>query len=351
LVNDGSGPEYDSIFDRAAQLGCIVIGHPINRGKGFALKRGFEFIERFFSGCDVVCADCDGQHSVIDILRVAKAVAARPDTLVLGSRRFTGRVPMASRFGNAITRVVFARSTGQRLYDTQTGLRGYPASMLPWLQTVHGDRFEYELEVLLQAADKGVTIQELPVETIYIDGNASSHFRPVVDSARVYAPLVKFSLSSLSAFVVDLVLLLLAARLTGNLLVSVVAARVVSSTVNFVANRRLVFGPDERSSFGCASRYFALVAVVVWVNYAAMWVLYERLGVALLPAKLVTETALFVASYQAQKRLIFAGRAALPPAAERGSAGPVRRARELAAGRGSAGEGSTHGPSPNRHAR
>ena len=54
LVNDGSGSEYDVIFDKAAALGCMVIGHPVNRGKGFALTRGFEYIERFFPGCDVV---------------------------------------------------------------------------------------------------------------------------------------------------------------------------------------------------------------------------------------------------------------------------------------------------------
>jgi putative flippase GtrA len=307
LVNDGSGPEYDEIFDRAAALGCTVIGHRVNRGKGFALKRGFGYVEHFYPGHDVVCADCDGQHSVVDILRVASTIAASRDAMVLGSRKFTGRVPVASRFGNAVTRVVFARATGQRLYDTQTGLRGYPASMLPWLQTVRGDRFEYELNVLLQAEEAGVTIQELPVETIYIEGNASSHFRPLVDSARVYAPLVKFSLSSLGAFAIDVAVLFVATALTGNLLVSVVTARVVSSTFNFVTNRRLVFAHRQgRSSAACASRYFSLVVAIMAVNYGMMHVWYERLGVGLLPSKFLTESALFVASYQIQKRFVFA---------------------------------------------
>jgi putative flippase GtrA len=306
LVNDGSEPDYDEIFDRASALGCAVIGHPVNRGKGYALKRGFEYVEQFFPGHDVVCADCDGQHAVVDILRVANSTAANRDAMVLGSRQFTGRVPLANRFGNAVTRVVFARSTGQRLYDTQTGLRGYPASMLRWLQTVHGDRFEYELNVLLQAAEVGVTIQELPVETIYIEGNASSHFRPLVDSARVYAPLVKFSLSSLGAFAIDVVALFVATALTGNLLVSVVTARVVSSTFNFVANRRFVFADRQgRSAAAGASRYFALVAAIVAVNYGMMHVWYERVGIGLFPSKFLTEAALFVASYQIQKRFVF----------------------------------------------
>jgi putative flippase GtrA len=308
LVNDGSGPGYDEIFDRAAALGCTVIGHRVNRGKGFALKRGFAYVERFFPGHDVVCADCDGQHRVIDILRVANGIVADRGAMVLGSRRFSGRVPLASRFGNAVTRVVFARSTGLCIYDTQTGLRGYPAAMLPWLLTVHGDRFEYELNVLLEAAEAGVTIQELPADTIYIDGNASSHFRPLVDSARVYAPLVKFSLSSLGAFAIDVVVLFVATALAGNLLASVVTARVVSSTFNFVANRRLVFAHRQRSSrAGCASRYFGLVGAIMVANYSMMYVWYERLGVGLLPSKFLTEAALFGASYQIQKRFVFAG--------------------------------------------
>ena len=325
LVNDGSGPGYDDIFERAAVLGCKVIGHPVNRGKGFALKRGFEYVERFFPGHDVVCADCDGQHSVVDILRVANGIVANRDAMVLGSREFTGRVPLASRFGNAVTRVIFARSTGQRLYDTQTGLRGYPATMLPWLQTVQGDRFEYELNVLLQAAEAGVTIQELPVETIYIEGNASSHFRPLVDSARVYAPLVKFSLSSLGAFAIDVVVLFVATALTGNLLASVVTARVVSSTFNFVANRRLVFAHRRgRSSTACASRYFALVAAIMAVNYGMMHVWYERLGIGLLPSKFLTEAALFLASYQIQKRFVFASPEVTPVIVEPVPAPPAR---------------------------
>jgi putative flippase GtrA len=237
---------------------------------------------------------------------VAQEVAAHPDRLVLGSRKFTGTVPATSRFGNAATRIAFARSTGQRLYDTQTGLRGYPASLLEWLQTIDGDRFEYELNVLLQAAEAGLTIKELPIETIYLEGNASSHFRPLIDSARVYAPLVKFSLSSLTAFATDLGLLLAVKGLTDNLFVAVVTARLVSSTINFATNRHLVFGNRRGRSFtASAVRYFSLVGAIMCANYASMHFLYETVGLGLLSSKLITEAGLFTASYQLQKRLVF----------------------------------------------
>jgi putative flippase GtrA len=307
VVDDGSGPEYAHLFRRAAAIGCTVIGHFPNRGKGFALKRGFEHAETHFPGQDVVCADCDGQHSVVDILRVARAVATPPAAVVLGARRFTGRVPLASRFGNTATRIAFARSTGRILFDTQTGLRGYPHSMLTWLRSVGGDRFEYELDLLLHASEADMTIKEVPIETIYLDGNASSHFRPLIDSARVYAPLMKFSLSSIVAFVVDVVVLFVMAAVTGNLLASVVTARVMSSNVNFFTNRRLVFGALRgRSVARCALRYFSLAASIMSANYLLMHLFHERAGAALALAKFATEALLFAASYQIQKRLVFA---------------------------------------------
>lgn len=252
------------------------------------------------------CADCDGQHSVIDILRVACEVDARPATIVLGSRRFTGRVPRTSRFGNAVTRIAFARSNGQRLYDTQTGLSGYPAAMLPWLQSIQGDRFEFELDLLLHAARVGIPIEELPIETIYLEGIASSHFRPLVDSARVYAPLLKFSVSSLSAFVLDAVALFALVALTGSRLASVVGARAVSSVCNFTMNRRMVFAPNrERSLAASAVRYFALVLVMIGANVALIFTLHLTFGVNLVVSKLATEDALFAAGYQLQRRLVF----------------------------------------------
>jgi glycosyltransferase involved in cell wall biosynthesis len=200
IVDDGSGPAYDAIFDCAAAVGCHVVGNRLNRGKGFALKAGFAEIVARFPDHDVVCADCDGQHTVGDILQVAGALGESAARIVLGSRSFVGDVPAKSRLGNDLTRIVFRISTGLLIADTQTGLRAYPSSMLPWLQQVAGDRFEYELSVLLAAREAGFDIAEVPIETIYLDGNHSTHFRPVRDSIRVYLPLLKFAMSSLVSF-------------------------------------------------------------------------------------------------------------------------------------------------------
>jgi putative flippase GtrA len=313
VIDDGSGPEHQHVFQAAADLGCDVIAHTPNRGKGYALKHGFAHIARTYPGRDVVCADCDGQHTLTDIATVADEVRTHRAGIVLGARRFSGDVPLRSRIGNDVTRAVFRLATGRRLQDTQTGLRGYPAWMLGWLQTIDGDRFEYELEVLLAAKRHGLELHEVPIATIYLDENASSHFHPIRDSIRVYVPFLKFSMSSLAAFGIDAVLFFALMALTGNLALSVLFARVVSASANFVMNHRLVFTGRRRPA-GASARYGTLVVALMAVNYVMLRLLTSPLGVGVVAAKLLTEVTLFVAGYQFQQRVVFRHQPAAPPA-------------------------------------
>lgn len=197
LVDDGSGPCFAETFERATACGAIVVRHAVNLGKGAALKTGFAVASQRFPGQAVVCSDCDGQHRVDDIVAVAGAAASAD--IALGMRRFEGDVPLKSRVGNTLTRSLFGCIAGRRIFDTQTGLRAYPAARLEWLEQIKGDRFEYELNVLLQACAEQFSIAEVPIATVYVDGNASSHFRPFVDSIRVYAPLMRHGSAVLGA--------------------------------------------------------------------------------------------------------------------------------------------------------
>ncbi|MGV1006122.1 MAG: GtrA family protein, partial [Candidatus Nanopelagicales bacterium] len=238
-------------------------------------------------------------------------VEQQADAMVLGARQFAGAVPFRSRLGNEATAWAVRFTSGLRLADTQTGLRGYPAALLPWLLSVPGDRYEYELSALLAAQAQGIRIVELPIETVYHDGNAGSHFRPLADSARVYAPLLRFAASSLAAAVIDFVGLLALMAATGNLLMAVVGARVISATVNFAVNRRLVFRqPRSASLTSAASRYAALAIGLLICNFLLMWTL-TSLGLALLAAKLLTETVLYLTSFAVQHRVVFRGGQAL----------------------------------------
>ena len=316
VVDDGSGPAYAAVFAAADALGATVLAHAGNRGKGAALRTGFTHAAATWPGEDVVCADSDGQHGVIDVLRVAARVRDG-GTAVLGARRFSGTVPLRSRVGNALTRVLFRMATGRALQDTQTGLRGYPAALLPWLLTVTGDRFEYELAVLLQGARRGLPVAEVPIATIYLEGNASSHFRPVTDSLRVYAPLVAFLLSSAGAFAVDTAAFLVLHAFTGALLTSVVGARLLSATVNFTVNRRLLAPRHGRvAAARAAARYAALAGTLLAAGYVLLTA-SAGLGVPLLTAKVATEVLLVAGSYLAQRHVVFGRRlspAAPPPA-------------------------------------
>ncbi|WP_129339286.1 glycosyltransferase [Cellulomonas endophytica] len=306
VVDDGSGPEHQPLFEAARALGAAIVRHPRNLGKGRALRTGVAHVLAAHPGQDVVCADADGQHAVPDVLAVGDAVAATGAT-VLGVRRFTGDVPLRSRAGNAVTRAAFRLVTGRAVTDTQTGLRGYPAGTLPWLLTVPGDRFEYELHLLLAAGRAGQDLREVPIRTIYLEGNRSSHFRPLVDSLRVWTPLVRFAASSLLAFAVDTVALLVLHALTGALLPSVVAARLLSGGLNFAVNRERVFvRPDGvRRPLGPALLRYAALAVALLAAGSALLVVLTDVGLPLLVGKVLTEVLLVVASYAVQRRSVF----------------------------------------------
>ncbi len=306
VVDDGSGAAFRTVFDAARARGATVLHHEVNRGKGGALRTGFAHIARTHPGAAIVCADSDGQHSPVDILRVAARLEATDADVVLGARRFTGRVPARSRMGNAVTSRLFALAARRRLVDTQTGLRAYPARLVPWLLTVRGDRFEYELRLLLRACAEGLRIEEVDIATIYLDDNASSHFRPLRDSALVYGQLLSFAASSLTGFAIDIAALAVLMSVTGHLTAAVVGARLLSASVNFALNRWWVFGRRDRIGLARSLRRYALLAgAVLLTNVALMHLLLPLTG-SLVVAKVVTEVALFVASFGVQRGLVFA---------------------------------------------
>ena len=312
VVDDGSGPAFDAAFRAAHAEDAEVLRYDHNRGKGHAIKTGLRHVRAAYPGEDVVTADSDGQHSPADIARVAARLRVVSDTIVLGGRRFAGDVPLRSRVGNAISRGAFRAATGRAVHDTQTGLRGFPAAAIDWLLTIEGDRFEYELAMLLRARDAGLYLDEIEIETIYLEQNASSHFRPVVDSLRVMRPLLIFALVSLASFVLDIVVLELLYLLTSSLVISVVGARAVSGTANFLANRRMVFRSSApRALLRDAARYVALAVSVLAASYAAIAVL-TGLGVPLLVAKVGTDVTLYGLSYLVQRRFVFARRRGEP---------------------------------------
>ena len=326
VVDDGSGPEYKDIFGELEQQ-ATVLTHSQNRGKGAALKTGLRYINKYMaytesvktaagtasvSGRDavIVTVDADGQHLPDDVLRVAEISANRRDALVLGSRALGRDIPARSRFGNTVTRHVYSAATGVRVHDTQTGLRAFHRSLIPRLLEIEGDRYEYEINMLMKLAAEGVPVIEERIETVYENNNSGSHFRTVRDSFRVYKEILKFSASSLASFAVDYCMyaLLLAATgaagIANGLILSNIGARLVSGTVNYTLNKRLVF--RSRTGFAkSAAQYAMLAAFILAGNTIVLSTLVGTLGINSLAAKLITEAVFFAISWTVQKYVIF----------------------------------------------
>ena len=326
VVDDGSGPDYAELFEELSQ-NATVLTHTANRGKGAALKTGLSYINKYMaytesvltpagaetvSGRDavIVTVDADGQHLPDDVLRVAEISAQRRDALVLGSRALSEDIPVRSRFGNTITRHVYSAATGVHVHDTQTGLRAFHRSLIPRLLQIEGDRYEYEINMLMQLAAEGVPIIEERIETVYEDNNSGSHFRTVRDSFRVYKEILKFSASSLASFAIDygMYALLLAATgaagIANSLVISNIGARLVSGTANYMMNRKLVF--RSRTGFAkSAAQYFLLAAFILAGNTIVLSTLAGTLGVNRFAAKLITEVIFFAISWTVQKYVIF----------------------------------------------
>jgi glycosyltransferase involved in cell wall biosynthesis len=194
VVDDGSPAGDQPVF--AALSGkqrVYLTRHAFNLGKGRALKTGINFfLKSFPEFLGLITADADGQHTASDIVRIGEALLGHLGRVVLGARSFAGQVPLRSRFGNALTRLLFRIASGKAMKDTQSGLRGFPTALLAELAALGGERYEYEMNVLAYLCRHGHAPLELPISTIYIDDNRSSHFDPVRDSMRIGFVLMRY---------------------------------------------------------------------------------------------------------------------------------------------------------------
>ncbi len=314
MVNDGS--KDDSYFKIAEErYGCVVLTHEVNKGKGRALKTAFTYILEHFSSVDgVVTLDGDNQHTAKDIVNVSSYIAKNPDSVVLGVRDFSSKdVPFRSRFGNKTTALLFKLCCAQDIPDTQTGLRGIPLKFLPFLIELEGERFEYETNMLLSIPRMKATSVCVPIETVYLNENETSHFRPLKDSYMIMRTLIKFYAVSVTSMMVDLGLYYLLFYLLGlfseltvynRILWATVVSRLCSAVVNYTLNRKLVFkypGSVKRS----VVQYALLVAIIMFLSYLGVSLLTFIFGFSFVLFKPMVDVALSVLSFKIQKEYIF----------------------------------------------
>lgn len=319
VVDDGSGEAYSSVFAQVTALPqCTLLRHPVNRGKGAALKTAMTFfLDNRPEQVGAVTADADGQHLAKDIAAVAAAMQ-ESGSIVLGVRDFSDpKVPLRSKAGNKITIGVFRLFFGMKIHDTQTGLRAFPRDLLPQIVSVKGDRYEFETEMLFRMKKNRLPFGEVGISTVYIEGNQSSHFRVVRDSLRIYSLILKYLFSSVGAAVVDEGAFYLFKRLFGSAAVllgflpttflAAFLARVISSLINYLINAKVVF--EGKANRRTLIRYYILAAAQILLSAAVVF-LFENLLSISSPflstlIKIVTDTVLFFFSFRIQHIWVF----------------------------------------------
>jgi putative flippase GtrA len=307
VVNDGSGDAFDALFRDVARLPNVVVcEHAINLGKGAALRTAMHVcLTRYREATGIVTLDADGQHDPEDARRVGDRLDEKPDTLVLGVRRFLGPVPLRSRIGNTLTRRLFRLLLGVSLTDTQTGLRGIPRTLAKRLLRLRSRRYDFEMEMLIVCREVGVPIDQVEIRTIYLDGNATSHFHPVFDSLFIYFALLRFVGASLCTAAIDNLVFITVFTAMGSILVAQVAGRGVALIVNFLLLRNFVFRAREERLAPPMLRYLLSVAGFGVIAYGMIQFLANQFGTPVVLAKISVETLLFVVNFVVQRDLVF----------------------------------------------
>lgn len=183
VVNDGSTDETAEMLARFPEI--RVIGFPKNKGKGAALKAGLKAAaEENFRYA--ITLDSDGQHYPEDIPVFLSEIEKTPDALLIGSRNLRAdNMPGKNTFANKFSNFWYRIETGKKMEDTQSGYRLYPLEKIKKLRLFTG-KYEFELEVIVQSAWKGVDVRNVPVRVYYPpEGERVSHFHPWRDFTRI----------------------------------------------------------------------------------------------------------------------------------------------------------------------
>lgn len=181
VVDDGSVERTEDFL--ALPPSVVLLRHEVNQGKGQAMKTALRRIALSHPGLrGAVFTDGDGQHRLEDIVAVAQRTV-ETGAVVFGVRDFAAKgIPFRSWWGNRWTAIEVRLLYGFRLADTQTGLRAVPSRLFGALIEIPGTRFEYEIGWFACLHRLGERILEVRIETVYLDSNRSSHFRPFRDT-------------------------------------------------------------------------------------------------------------------------------------------------------------------------
>lgn len=319
LVDDGSKLENKFHFKELEQFKEVtILTHEVNKGKGAALKTGMQYVLNNMPGIKgIVTADADGQHACDDTIATALELL-KTNEIVFGTRNFDEEiVPFKSRNGNKITTFVFELLHGKHVNDTQTGLRGLPINFVKKCVELKGDRYEYEIMMLIQIARDNREIIELPIKTIYFESNRASHFNPIKDSFKIYKIMLntffRFTGSGLLSTLLDLSIYTILINVffktleaSRGIFLSTLFARICSSLFNYSMNKNAVF-ESKGSLKGTFIKYYCLAAAQMTLSWLMVTFIFNQLSFNTTLIKMFVDGLLFLISYQIQQRFVFKG--------------------------------------------
>ncbi|HHW30269.1 MAG TPA: glycosyltransferase family 2 protein [Clostridiaceae bacterium] len=317
VVNDGSESTYNSVFQALEQIkNCTVLTHKVNCGKGRALKTAFlYFIDHYPNLDGVVTADADGQHAAEDICNIAEKLSIYKNSIILGVRNFQeDNVPERSYIGNTVTSRVFWFLYGYYLSDTQTGLRGIPTSELSWITELKGERYDYEINMLIYSRFRNIPLHLVPIKTLYIDNNSGSHYKAIRDSFRIFRCLVygilKQMLAAIFCGILDLFVFFVlystvfaGFQALARIFACAAIARLLSAACKYIISRSTFIAGIGKLKY-TLFRYYILLLVMTVFSCGLIYLasLFSHINIVII--KLIVDFILGFISYHIHLRWI-----------------------------------------------
>ncbi|MCQ2512301.1 MAG: glycosyltransferase family 2 protein [Lachnospiraceae bacterium] len=276
VVDDGSSEETQHYFD---DLNCKIFRNPMNLGKGAALKNGMRCIREEFPEAEFfITADSDGQHMVSDICRIREELERGKDFVISVRSLKHAKTPLKSRIGNALSRFFFCLANNHYLPDNQSGLRGFSVKHIDWMLNVSGDKYDYELNLLLIAEKQGIKVGKIDIEAIYFDNNSNTHFKPLLDTARIYRRYFQTEMFALIGIAINLIMVIISQSLWGSahMFATIFYCWGVYALLYFVVERYTIFRnikytPGVRRLFFSIFRYAIYTLICFAIQFIFHW--------------------------------------------------------------------------------
>ena len=299
IVDDGTSAE---LKPRLSQVSGKILVHLSNEGKGAALKTGFAYLLTLPDFEGVVTVDADGQHSISDCKNMMKMGSESSISAIIGIRNFRGKIPLRSKVGNLVSKYVFGLFVDLPLPDTQCGLRFFSADCVKQLTKVPGSRYDFETACLIEIKKKFIEFEMMPVETLYLDENKSSHFRPFRDSCLIYKQIFEFKVVGIICYLLEILLFILFQSFSTPS-ISYFLSRASSACLNFFLSSK-VFNRSSSLSSTHVLRYGALVGFNILVGSSVLRLVQDDNTSSLVP-KLLLDIVLFGFNFFVSKKLVF----------------------------------------------